>query len=52
MDNLSGESEVVVSAVAGLDDGLAPGEAGDEHHAQAVQVARAGATSLVQDLWS
>ena len=52
MDNLSGESEVVVGAVAGLDDGLAPGEAGNEYHAQAVQVARAGATSLVQDLWS
>ena len=50
--DLAGEFEVVAGAVAGLDDGLAPGEAGDEHHAQAVQVARAGATSLVQDLWS
>ena len=36
--DLAGEFEVVAGAVAGLDDGLAPGEARGEHHAQAIQV--------------
>ena len=50
--DLAGEFEVVAGAVAGLDDGLAPGEAGGEHHAQAVEVSGRGALPLVQDLRS
>ena len=50
--DLAGEFEVVAGAVAGLDDGLAPGEAGGEHHAQAVEVSGRGAPPLVQDLRS
>ena len=50
--DLAGEFEVVAGAVAGLDDGLAPVEAGGEHHAQAVHVGSTGALPLVQDLGS
>ena len=50
--DLAGEFEVVAGAVAGLDDGLAPVEAGSEHHAQAVHVSSTGAPTLVQDLGS
>ena len=50
--DLAGEFEVVACAVAGLDDGLPPVEAGGEHHAQAVQVRCRGATPFVQDLGS
>ena len=52
LTDLAGEFEVVAGAVAGLDDGLAPGEAGGEHHAQAVEVSGRGALPLVQDLRS
>ena len=50
--DLAGEFEVVAGAVAGLDDGLAPVEAGSEHHAQAVHVRSTGALPLVQNLGS
>ena len=50
--DLAGQFEVVAGAVAGLDDGLAPVEAGGEHHAQAVHVAGTGAPTLVQNLGS
>ena len=50
--DLADEFEVVAGAVAGLDDGLAPVEAGSEHHAQAVHVRSTGALPLVQNLGS
>ena len=52
LSDLAGEFEVVAGAVAGLDDGLAPVEAGSEHHAQAVHVGSTGALPLVQNLGS
>ena len=48
--DLSRQLEVVVDGVAGLDDGVAPGEARDEDHAQAVEVTVAGTTPLVKNL--
>ena len=50
--DLSSHLEVVVGAVAGLDDAVAPGEAGDVDHAKAVHVTVAGTAALVKDLWS
>ena len=52
MHYLTSQLEVVVGAVAGLDDTVSPGEAGNEDHAQAVHVTAAGAASLVKYLWS
>ena len=48
--DLSRQLEVVVDGVAGLDDGVAPGEARHEDHAQAVQVTIAGTAPLVKNL--
>ena len=42
--------EVIVGAVAGLDHTLTSVEAGDENHAEAVEVAVAGTAALVLDL--
>ena len=47
---LARQLEVVVGAVAGLEQAVAPSEAGHEHHAQAEHVAVAPAHALVQHL--
>ena len=48
--DLTRQFEEVWRAVAGLDDTVAPVEAGDEDHAEAVEVAVGGAAPLVLDL--
>ena len=50
--NLAGQFEEVRRAVTGLDDTVATVEAGDEDHAEAVEVAVGGAAPLVLDLGS
>ena len=50
--DLSSHLEIVASAVTGLDDTMATGEAGDVDHAKTVHVTVAGTAALVEDLWS